>query len=137
MPISHFASNLDFVMEAVDTNGVMIKKDKISSMLFLNHMVLNVSYNEIDMSAAAQLAQDKNKVRDLSKADNNGIFTTHLLLTKGVLTKQGMHTNFLRHKDLDYKHFTASGMPIEIDENCHKQPLSLWRPTLNFVTYKR
>ena len=115
------ASNLGFVTEAVDTVGVEIKKDEISSMSFLNHMAQHISFHEIDMTAAAQLSQDKNKLKDLHKADNDGIFTTHPLLTKSVLAKQGMHINFLRHKDPDWTRFTASGMPIEIDEECRKQ----------------
>ena len=120
MPLSHFASHLDFVTEAVDTNGVQIRKDEISSMSFLNHMALNVSINEIDMSMAAQLSKDKSKVKELSTDNNNDIFSTFPLLTKYALSKQGMHIQFLRHKDLQWKNFTASGTPIEIDENCRK-----------------
>ena len=118
--LSHYAANMDYLSEAVDTRGCTIKKDETVSMSFLNHMALNVSFNEIDVSLAAQTRSNSSKVKDLAKDGNDDIFTQYPLLTKAALAKQGMHTQFLRHKDQDWKHFTASGSIIEIDENCRK-----------------
>ena len=118
---SIFASNMAFITNEVDTKGVQIKKDEITSMSFLNHIALNVSFNEIDVSATAQLAQDKGKLKTLEKDANDDIFTLWPLLTRAVLAKQGMHTQFLRHKDPNWDYFTASGSPIVKDENCRKQ----------------
>ncbi len=62
---------MDYLTEAVDTRGWTVKKDETVSMSFLNHMALNVSFDEIDVSLAAQtrpqIFTDKAKLKKITK----------------------------------------------------------------------